>query len=261
MMRYFLLCWRLLRINLLRETAYRANFLGQLLQSFLSLGSGLLGLEVVTSHGQLNGWDGNRLLLLLGIYEVVGGVITLVIQPNMQQLMREIHQGTLDFALLKPVDAQLLISLRRVEVWKLSDIIIGLGVLFVALVRLGTLLTWTQTLVFLVMLATGCALIYSFWLILATCAFWLVKVENILVIFQDLYQAGRWPVTVYPDWLRWTLTFLVPVAVATTLPAQALLGELNGPFLPLTLLLLPASILLSRWFWLRGLRHYTGASA
>lgn len=260
-MRYLSLCWRLLHVNFLREAAYRANFAGQLLQSLLSLGTGLAGLLVITGHGSLNGWDANRLLLLLGIYQIVGGVITLIIQPNMRQFMLEVHQGTLDFALLKPIDAQFLISVRRVQFWKLGDMLTGLGVLVVALIHLEAPLNWTQMLSFLVMLATGCMLIYSFWLMLATCAFWLVRLDNILVIFQDLYQAGRWPVTIYPGWLRWILTFLVPVAVATTLPAETLLGKLDWPFFLLTLCLLPCALLLSRWFWLRGLRHYTGASA
>jgi len=96
---------------------------------------------------------------------------------------------------------------------------------------------------------------------LATCAFWLVRVDNILVIFQDLYVAGRWPVTIYPGWLRWPLTLLVPVTVATTIPAQALLGQLNWSLLLTVLLLTPCALGLARWFWWRGLRHYAGASA
>jgi ABC-2 type transport system permease protein len=64
-------------------------------------------------------------------------------------------------------------------------------------------------------------------MILATSAFWLVRVENILMIFQSMYEAGRWPVSIYPGWLRFALTFLVPVALAVTVPAQALTGRLS----------------------------------
>ena len=55
---------------------------------------------------------------------------------------------------------------------------------------------------FAIALAAGGAIIYSFWLILATLSFWFVRVENMLVIFQSMYQAGRWPVSIYPPWLR-----------------------------------------------------------
>ena len=78
------------------------------------------------------------------------------------------------------------------------------------------------------MLLAGLVIVYSFLLLLATCAFWFVKLENVLVIFQALFgNAGRWPVTIFPPWLRVFLTFVVPVAFAVTVPAQALTGQLE----------------------------------
>ena len=79
------------------------------------------------------------------------------------------------------------------------------------------------------MLLAGLVIVYSFLLLLATCAFWFVKLENVLVIFQALFgNAGRWPVTIFPPWLRAFLTFVVPVAFAVTVPAQALTGQLEA---------------------------------
>ena len=154
--------------------------------------------------------------------------------------------------MLKPEDAQLLVSIRQVQIWKLCDIVLGLAVVGVALAHLGATVEAGEMLMFTFMLVAGGAIVYSFWL---------VRVENILVIFQDIYQAGRWPVSIYPSWLRWTLNFLVPVTVATTIPAQALLGQLAWPTLLGIALFALLALVLSRWFWLFGLRHYTGASA
>jgi len=84
-----------------------------------------------------------------------------------------------------------------------------------------------HTLSFAGALLAGGVIVYSFWMILATSAFWLVRVENILMIFQSMYEAGRWPVSIYPGWLRFALTFLVPVALAVTVPAQALTSRLS----------------------------------
>jgi ABC-2 type transport system permease protein len=98
-------------------------------------------------------------------------------------------------------------------------------------------------------------------MVLATCSFWFVRVDNILVIFQSMYEAGRWPVGIYPPALRWALTFLVPVAFAITVPAEALVGRLTGETLAGAVLLAIVLLIFSRRFWLIGLRHYTGASA
>jgi len=127
--------------------------------------------------------------------------------------------------------------------------------------RLSTQLSPLQALGFGVALLAGGAIVYSFWLILATAAFWFVKTENILVIFQAMYQAGRWLVTIYPVWLQTILTFLVPITFAVTVPAQALTGRLTGSTLAVAVLLAVAMFLASRWFWRFGIRFYAGASA
>ena len=111
----------------------------------------------------------------------MGGAINLVIQPSMERLIESVREGTLDFTLTKPEDAQLLVSVQAVQIWKLVDVALGTGVLVVALIRLGEHIGFWQAAAFAVTLLAGGAIVYSFWLILATCSFWFVRVENILM--------------------------------------------------------------------------------
>ena len=134
--------------------------------------------------------------------------------------MEDVRLGTLDFTLTKPVDAQVLISVRQVEVWKLVDVVVGFVVLAVAIAQLGATVGPAEALAFLVALLAGVTIIYSFLLILATCVFWFIRLDNILNIFQSMYEAGKWPIGIYPPWLRTMLTFLVPIGFAITVPAE-----------------------------------------
>jgi len=250
------------RVSVLNETAYRVNFFLQLFQSLLELGTALAGLAVIFSYtNALGGWSPDEMLALVGVYFLVGGIISLVIQPGMSALIDSVRDGTLDFTLTKPEDAQLLVSIQRVAIWSLLDLLMGVGVLGTALIRLGQTIGGWQAAGFIGMLLAGAVIVYNFWLILASLSFWLVRVENLLEIFQSMYQAGRWPVSLYPGWLRFGLTFIVPVAFATSIPAEALTGRLGGTTL---LGAVGLAILLSavaRLIWRLGLRHYSGASA
>lgn len=250
------------RLGALNELQYRVHFFVQLLQTLLGLGTALAGLGVIFSHtSNLGGWRSSQLLALLGVYFLVGGAINLVIQPSMQRLMEDVRQGTLDFTLTKPRDTQLLISVRQMQIWKLVDMVLGCGILLFALIRLAHAVGAREAGGFVLSLLAGGAIVYSFWLILATCCFWFVRVDNILHIFEGMYEAGRWPVTIYPGALRWALTFLVPVAFAVTVPAEALTGRLTLAALAGAGALAACLVVVSRWFWGVGLRHYTGASA
>src|SRR5438552_1407457 len=170
-MSYLRLLGVYLRVGVLNELEYRANFYFQVLQVVISLVTGLAGLAVVFAHSRtLGGWSADELLALLGVYILVGGVINLIIQPSMQKLMEDVRQGTLDFTLTKPEDAQLLVSVSQIECWKLVDVATGLVVLAVALVRLGESVSLVQALAFCAALLAGSAIIYAFWLLLATCS-------------------------------------------------------------------------------------------
>jgi ABC-2 type transport system permease protein len=261
-MRALRLFWVFFRVGVLGELAYPANFFLQLFESLLDLGTALGGLAVVFAYTEtLGGWRPDEVLALVGVFFLVGGVIRLIIQPSMESFIEAVGEGTLDFTLTKPADAQFLVSIQRVEIWRCTDIVLGAIVLGAALSRLGTRVGPGRAAVFAAALLAGLVIVYSFWLILATLSFWLVRVQNILVIFQSMYEAGRWPVGLDPRWMRFALRFRVPVAFATTVPAQALSGRLSGSALGAEAALAAILFLAARLFWRAGLRRYAGASA
>lgn len=261
-MKYLRLILVFFRVSVMGELAYRANFYVQLIESFLGLGTALSGLAVIFSYTKtLGGWRPDEVLALVGVFFLMGGAIRFVVQPGMERLIEAVHEGTLDFTLTKPEDAQFLVSIQRFEIWMLTDIFLGLGVLVTALLRLGARVSVAEVAGFAVALAAGAVIVYCFWLMLATLSFWFVRVQNILMIFQSMYEAGRWPVSLYPRWLRVALTFIVPVAFATTVPAQALAGRLTLQTLLFACALAGAIFIVSRIFWRLGVRHYSGASA
>jgi ABC-2 type transport system permease protein len=83
----------------------------------------------------------------------------------------------------------------------------------------------------------------------------------VLELFEGIYQTGRWPVGVYPGWMRFSVTSLVPIAFAVTVPAQALTSRLHAGTLILALGFAAAVFGFTRWFWHLGMRRYSGASA
>ena len=252
----------LFRIGILSEIAYRANFYVQLFQSLLNLATAFGGVAVIFYHTEtLGGWQRIELIALLGVFFFMGGVIGLVIEPSMARFMEDVRLGTLDFTLTKPADAQFLVSIGEMRVWKLVDLLMGFGVFALAIVKIGSAIGVVQAMGFALALMAGMAIVYSFWMLLSTFAFWFVRVENIQMIFQSLYDAGRWPIGIYPDWLRAALTFLVPVAFAVTIPSEALLGRLTWYWLAATIALAAILLAAARRFWVYGVRFYSGASA
>lgn len=246
----------------MNDLQYRVNFALQVLQSILAVAVGLIVFQLVFSHTtELNGWTHSELLAILGVQAVMAGVIHAVIQPNMMRLSEEVQDGKLDHALTKPVDAQMLISVREVQLWQAVDIPIGAVIISFALARLGGNVGVLDAVAFAVALAFGAVLLYCFWLVLATGSFWVVRMWFLPELFEGIFQTGRFPVGIYPDWLRFGITFLVPIAFAITVPAEAVTARLEWQTLLFAALFTAAAFAFARWFWRFGLRRYTGASA
>jgi ABC-2 type transport system permease protein len=246
------------------EAAYRANFLISLFYSLLNLATGILGIVVIFGQvSQVHGWDLPSTLALLGVYLTVSALRGLFIGPGLESLSGmdgEIWSGAFDFTILRPVNTQFLVSLRKWRLFALFDLLLGLGVLFVAVIQLQVTLTLWQVLAFLLTLLSGSLILYAILLIFAALIFWSPGVLFTWV-FDGLFQLARYPLGMYPGWLQMVLTWIVPVGVITTLPAQALMGNLTIPSLltslGLALLLVSVASILFRL----GLRRYASASS
>ena len=81
-------------------------------------------------------------------------------------------------------------------------------------------------------------------------AFYVVKIDNLTNLFNSIFDAARWPVQVFRGVMRWVFTFIVPLALMTTYPAEAMLGRLPLPALAWSVVGAGAFGWLSRRVWL-----------
>ena len=125
----------------------------------------------------------------------------------------------------------------------------------------GDITTPLNILTFILLTISGSIVIYSLWIVLIALTFWFTKFDNNVTILQALLDAGRYPVTVYPAWLRILVTFVIPIAVATTVPLQGLRGELTFDRALMFIGIGILSFIIASQVWRRGLKQYSGASS
>lgn len=259
-MKYLRIISILMGASLGVQLEYRANFTVNLLETALRLMGSVLGLSILFGGGEsVAGWTFAEALAVLGIFTFFDGLISMALAPNLNRIAEGVRTGTLDFVLLKPVDAQFLVSFRNIDLLKLPDVLLGLGILGWSLghtgVRLENLLLGAG------LLLTAYLIVYSIWFALSTTAFWFVRVENVTELFWGVYRAGQFPIQVFPGWVRTAFTFVIPIAFITTVPAEAFTGRLEGVNLWAAVGMGIGLFVASRGFWRFALRAYTSASS
>lgn len=261
-MRHLQLLRVLFRTSVQTDMEYRADFFTRILASIFGLLTTVASIGIAFNYtSNIKGWNFAQVLVLLAVYYLMNGMIEMFIAPNMRNVMAQVRDGTLDFVLLKPVSSQFLASFRTVNVWQIVNVLVGAGMLTYAVGKLSLAVGAGQALAFCVTLGAGAGVVYSFWLCLVTTTFWFIKVDNIEQIVWQAFEAGRYPIEIYPAWLRGALTYVVPITFILTVPAQALAGKIGAVGVFAALGVAGVLLVLSSAFWRFGLKHYTGASA
>jgi len=258
--RYVRLLGVQLRAAALLMLQYRMDFAIEAVLSLFWIAAALIPLVVLFGHrGSVAGWTWPEALVVVGFFTCLKAVLDGCIQPSLNAVVEHIRKGTLDFLLLKPVDAQFMVSTSRFELWKAADLLAGLLMLVVALQRLGHVPSLRGVLTTLALLAGAALILYSMWILVVAMAFSVVKVDNLSYLFSSIFDAARWPASIFRGVLSFVFTFVIPLAVMTTYPALALLDRL-APWRALAALGGAVAFAgLARWVWLRSLGRYTGA--
>jgi ABC-2 type transport system permease protein len=249
-------------VSALTAMQYRADFLVRGLMAILWMAVTLIPLVVVFGvRESVAGWTFPESLVVVGWFTMLRAVLEGAVSPSLTAVVEHVRKGTLDFVLLKPADAQFLVSTAKFEPWRVVDVVGALAVFTYAFVQLGRWPSPAHVAAGLGFLALAVLVLYSIWILVVSAAFWVVKVDNLSYLFGSLFDMGRWPISVFRGVLRFVFTFIFPIALMTTTPALALLGRLDARTALVALLGSVVFAAVARGVWRRALALYTSASS
>jgi len=251
-----------LHASIAQSMQYRVNFLVQGGMAIFWILASLIPLWVLYGQRQqVAGWNFEGALVVMGWFTMLRGVLEGAINPSLVEVVDRIRTGSFDYTLLKPADAQLLVSTTRFEPLRVIDVLAGLGLVVYGVAARADVPSVLDVLVAAALLACAVAILYSVWIVMVSASFWVVRIDNLSYLFSAIFDAGRWPIQVFRGFWRIAFTFLIPLALMTTYPAMALLGTLEvevaigcgaGAVITATL---------ARRIWMASIRSYTSASS
>jgi ABC-2 type transport system permease protein len=259
------------RNSLVREMTFRWNFVLDCVSSLswvvMQLGFYLIIFEHTRQIGGA-GWGKWEFFVFLSTTILVNSLIQAFFLPGAGEFSELIRTGNLDFALLKPIDTQFLVSLQKIEWSSLSNTLFGLVLLGVSLVKLEFTPSLGQLLLYAWFTACGIALLYSLIISLGALSVWLVRNDSLYDFWFYITTFARYPMEIYEGPfgtpLRFAFTFIIPILVVVNVPARMLARplvdqdwQLAGFGLAATLV----SLFLSRKLFLKALDSYRSASS
>jgi ABC-2 type transport system permease protein len=261
-MRYLRLFAVQLRASVQVTMQYRAEFFfSMVVTSFYVFWNVVPMFVLWTQRETIAGWTLEEAALVTAWFTFLRAILDGAVQPSLQAVVEHIRKGTLDFVLLKPADAQFLVSTARFEVFNFVDATAAVLLAVWALQRLHRVPTFGQIATALMLTIAAAALLYALAILVISAAFYVVRLDNLIYLFNSVFDAARWPASVFRGVWRILFTFVVPLALMTTYPALALLGRLDAGTALRALGGALAFVVLARAVWKRAIGHYRSASS
>jgi ABC-2 type transport system permease protein len=261
------------RNSLVRDMTFRANFIIETVTSFswmlMQLGFYLLVVfKFTNSIGSNTGWGELEFMVFLATTMFINSLVQTFFMPNAEEFSESIRTGGLDFALLKPIDTQFLISLQKIEWSGMVNFIFGGGLLIYALAKMSFVPDLIQIVLYPIYIGVGVVILYSLTISLAATSLWLGRNQNLYDFWFYITNFSRYPMEIYDGRvgtpLRIIFTYVAPVLLVVNIPARLMampFEEQSWPLAGYALLAGFGSLAFSRWLFTRALLGYRSASS
>ena len=260
--KYLKIYTKFLNTSLASELEYKTNIIIDVITAILSLfGSIFLLLIFFQNTTNLGGWNFEQALIIQGIYTILNGVTNTWLNPNLTEIVKHIREGTLDFVLLKPIDSQFFISLKKIAPSGFLEIILGFSLLIYCIIINKIVINFSFITLCLVTIICSVLILYSLWFFISTTTIWFVKTWNATEVLRSFLYIGRFPLNSFSFSLRIFFSIFIPIAFITTIPSEVFLGIADTWKLFLELVIAFIFLVTSRKFWIFALKFYTSASS
>jgi len=252
---------RLLGTHLRASLEYEADFWIMVVGAALTLVAAFAFIATVfTRVPTINGWTFWTVVLLFGMVAITEGLINLLCE-GMWFIAARKHQGELDYLLVRPYPVVLQVLSSTIGMNGFGNVLTGGALLALGLARAG--IDWSPARVLAAALLFVSAVVIRIGILLACNAvtFWVEGPGAILgFAVHQVGDLARYPLAIYPGFLKVVLTAALPFAFVSFFPVSWLTGEggtgwigLLGPAIAVYCLATALVV------FYRGLRRYESA--
>jgi ABC-2 type transport system permease protein len=260
-----------LRNSLVREMTFRSNFLITIVTRALWFAAQLLLFEIIYAHvDAINDWSRYEYFCFMATGMLINALVEVLFMPNCANFSELIRTGDLDFALLKPIDTQFLVSFEKLELAMLAQVVLAGALLTYSLLQLGVAITVGRVVMYLLLVGVGVAFFYALMIALASTSIWFGRNQGLYDFWFYITSFARYPQSIYRtgtwggEMLWFGFSFVIPILLVVTIPSRVLLGKVLDPNV-WVIAVAPAATLialvLSRRIFRWSLNNYRSASS
>ena len=171
---------------------------------------------------------------------------------------RRVQLGDMDMHFLRPVPVIFQMFAETFQPDGFGEVIVGVTMMIVCGINLEATITFGAVFVLIIGAIFGAMIITSFKIIFSSLAFIFKRSGPLLQIIYNFTNYAKYPISIYPKFIRIILIFVLPFGLFVSLPINTLLYGSYNPYL-LSLWIAGVAIIffaLSVFIWTRCEKRY-----
>jgi ABC-2 type transport system permease protein len=249
------------RSQLQYRTSFTLDVIGMFLIGFLDFAAILI---IFSNVPQLGEWSVAEVALLYSISGLAFALTDMVV-GHLDELPRLVRDGNFDLVLVRPRGSLYQVVTADFQLRRLGKATQALLVLGYAVSALDVDWTVGRVAVLAMAVVSASGIFAAVWVAAICIVFWTTEGRETANAFTYGGQfLSQYPITVYEEWLRRLLAYIVPMAFVAYFPALYILDKPDPLGLPKALQFLSpvaavAAAVVAGFAWRTAVRHYRSA--
>lgn len=263
MKRYFKLYLKFLEQYTKTLIEYRADFILGLIGFLFVQSVGVIFITLIfNSIPSLSGWSFYEILFIYGFAQIPRGIDHVFTDQLWIFSGQTIVEGKFDKYLVRPLNPLFQVVVEKFQPDGFGEIIIGTILLVISWINLNLDISIWKIIVLVIVIIFSSCIYTAIKLAIASIAFWVKFAQSYLFMVYQLSTFVKYPITIYPVWIKGILTFIIPFAFTGYYPSAYFLGKEDFFYgIILTCIVSIVSLIISYRIWLIGMGRYESSGS
>jgi ABC-2 type transport system permease protein len=259
--------WLFMKTRIKGNIQYRGAFWIDSITFILGYGTqAALMFLMVSRFDTINGWKPFEVMTLYGYILASYTLSNSFLSGIMHDLSDSIRKGNFDQSLTKPMHPLVYEMANSFSDYYFLHFFLALGMIFFCAANLSIVFTAGKILVLAVSVLGGAFIQGGIQIFFSAASFFVFNNPLNGNLYNHIRPMAEYPTSVFPKWIQFVYSTVVPLSFAAFYPAQNLLGKEDFLFFPryIQYLSLPVGLaffILAFQFWSYALRFYKSSGS
>ncbi|MFC1653546.1 ABC transporter permease [Patescibacteria group bacterium] len=262
MKKYLSLSLRIIKLSIMSRMSYKQEFLAWALVTTGWVAFTFIFYELLFSNvSSIAGWDKGQMYVLQGFVFLIEFLTWGFFFYSLKYLPDQIVHGEIDKDIVKPINTQYALSFRGFGIQHITSLIVGIATINYGLGLTGATISLQNIFIaFLAYVLVG-IMLYALYFMSISVSFWFDKLSNLIYLIPNSLDMARVPIDAYKGIVKISLTYVIPVALASSVPTSIIFNQINWNSIIYLFFFSFGALFLSNYILKQGLKRYSSASS